>query len=69
MYSGMLCTHIGTEFLAADQVREAKVEVAYVPTAEMLADGFTKSLSKPAHHHFCRTIGVVKATLTRRPGV
>jgi hypothetical protein len=60
-------THIGTKFfLAADLVREGKVEVAYVPTAEMLADGFTKPLPKLAHQHFCRTIGLVGATLTSR---
>jgi hypothetical protein len=63
-------TNIGTKFfLAEDQVREGRVEVAYVSTAEMLADGFTKPLPKPAHQHFCRTIGLVGATLTRRAGV
>jgi hypothetical protein len=63
-------THIGTKFfLAADQVRDGKVEVAYVPTAEMLADGFTKPLPKPAHQHFCRMIGLVGETLKTHSSV
>jgi len=63
-------THISTKFfLAADQVQEGKVEVAYVSTAEMLADGFTKPLLKPTHQHFCRMIGHVGVTLTTHSGV
>ena len=36
----------------------------YVPTARMLADGFTKALSKPADQKLCRAMGLVGSILT-----
>jgi hypothetical protein len=34
--------------LAADRARDGEIDLSYIPTAEMLADCFTKQLPKPA---------------------
>ena len=43
-------------------IREAllmrQIEIAYVPTKEMPADGLTKALPAPAFRKFCRMIGM-----------
>jgi len=46
---GTAVAHIATRYyLAADMARDGEIDLSYVPTAEMLADYFTKRLPKPA---------------------
>ena len=42
-----------------DKVLEGFLELHYVPTAEQLADVFTKSLSSPQHNHLLSKLGLV----------
>jgi len=49
IYRGTAVAHIATKYyLAADMARDGEIDLSYVPTAEMLADCFTKPLPKPA---------------------
>jgi hypothetical protein len=60
IYRGTEVGHIATKFyLAADLVQEGYVDLVQVPTAEMLADGFTKPFALPAHRSFCARLGLV----------
>jgi transposase InsO family protein len=60
IYRGTEVAHIATKFyLAADLVQEGYVDLVQVPTAEMLADGFTKPFALPAHRSFCTRLGLV----------
>jgi hypothetical protein len=49
VYCGTVVAHIATEYyLAADMARDREMDLGNVPTAEMLADCFTKPLLMPA---------------------
>jgi hypothetical protein len=41
------------------EVQAKKIQVEWIPTAEMPADGFTKPLSRQKHEHFVRLINMV----------
>jgi hypothetical protein len=45
------CTLIST-------MRVRLVDLEYVKTGDMLADGLTKALALPAHREFCKTLEV-----------
>jgi hypothetical protein len=48
IYCGTAVAHIVTKYyLAADMARDGEIDFSYGPTAEMLADCFTKPLPKP----------------------
>jgi hypothetical protein len=52
--------HIATKYhLAADMVRDGEVELEYIPSDQMLADGFTKGLPKPSFLKLCCLMGLV----------
>lgn len=40
-------------------VQNGDLKVAYLPTAEMIADGMTKILPPQKHHHFLKQLGLV----------
>jgi len=46
-------------YLAADMARDGEMDLSYLPTAEMLADCFTKPLPKPAFLKQCAAMGMV----------
>lgn len=51
--------HIDIQFhFTRSLVKEGKIVVDYVPTAEMLADLLTKSLPRPRHTLLCKSIGI-----------
>jgi hypothetical protein len=39
--------------------REGEIDLSYIPTAEMLADCFTKPLPKPAFLKQCAAMGMI----------
>jgi hypothetical protein len=48
IYCGNAVAHIATKYYpAADMARDEVIDLSYVPTAEILADCFTKPLPKP----------------------
>jgi len=60
IYRGTAVAHIATKyFLAADMARDGEIDLSYVPTAEMLADCFTKPLPKPAFLKQCAAMGMI----------
>jgi len=60
IYRGTAVAHIATKYyLAADMARDGEMDLSYVPTAEMLADCFTKPLPKPAFLRQCAAMGMI----------
>jgi hypothetical protein len=60
IYRRAAVAHIATEYsLAADMARDGHIDLSYVPTAEMLADCFTKPLPKPAFLKQCAAMGMI----------
>jgi len=60
IYRGIGVAHFATKYyLAADMARAGEINLSYVPTAEMLADCFTKSLPKPAFWKQCAGMGMI----------
>jgi len=60
IYRGTAVAHIATKYyLAADMARDGEIDLSYVPTAEMLADCFTKPLPKPAFLKQCAAMGII----------
>jgi len=60
IYRGTAVAHIATKYyLAADMARDGEIDLSYVPTAEMLADCFTKPLPKPAFLKQCAAMGMI----------
>jgi len=60
IYCGTAVAHIATKYhLAADMARDGEIDLSYVPTAEMLADCFTKPLPNPAFLTQCSAIGMI----------
>jgi len=58
--SGPAVAHIATTYyLAADLGRDGEIDSSYVPTAEMLADCFTKPLPQPAFLKQCAEMGSI----------
>jgi hypothetical protein len=52
--------HIATKYyLAADMARDGEIDLSYLPTAEMLADCFTKPLPKPPFLKQCAVMGMI----------
>jgi hypothetical protein len=59
IYHGTAVAHIATKYyLAADMARDGEIELSYIPTAETLADCFTKPLPKPAWLKLCAAMGL-----------
>jgi hypothetical protein len=73
IYRGTAVEHIATKYyLAADMARDGEIDLSYVPTAEMLADCFTKPLPKPAILKQCAAMGMIGnglGTLGIGPGI
>jgi hypothetical protein len=60
IYRGTAVAHIATKYyLAADMDRDGEIDLSYVPSAEMLADCFTKPLPKPAFLKHCAVMGMI----------
>jgi len=60
IYRGTAVAHIVTKYyLAADMARDGEIDLSYVPTAEMLADCFTKPLPKLAFLKQCAAMGMI----------
>jgi len=60
IYRGTAVAHIATMYyLAADMARDGEIDLSYVPTAEMLADCFTKPLPKTAFLKQCAAMGMI----------
>jgi len=60
IYRGTAVAHIVTKYyLAADMARDGEIDLSYIPTAEMLADCFTKPLLKPAFLKQCAAMGII----------
>ena len=57
-YSGTAVAHSATKYyLAADMARDGEIHLSYMPTAEMLADCFTKSPPQPPFLKQCAAMG------------
>jgi len=62
--------HIATKYyLAADMARDREIDLSYVPTAEMLADCFTKPLPKSAFLKQCAAMGMIRIGLGNGLGI
>jgi hypothetical protein len=60
IYPGSAVAHISNKYyLAADMARDGEIHMSFVPTAEMLADCFTKPLPKPAFWKQCAVMGMI----------
>ena len=60
IYRGTAVAHIETKYvLAADMASDGEIDLSYVPTAEMLANCFTKPLPKPAFLKQCAAMGII----------
>ena len=60
IYHGTAVAHIATKYnLAADVPRNGEIDLSYVPTAEMLADCFTKPMPKPTFWKQCAVMGMI----------
>jgi hypothetical protein len=60
IYRGTAVAHTATKYyLAADMARDGEIDLSYVPTAEMLADCFTKPLPKPDFLKQCAAMGMI----------
>jgi len=60
IYLGTAVAHIATKYyLAADMARDGEIDLSYIPTAEILADCFTKPLPKPAFLKQCAAMGMI----------
>ena len=60
IYRGTAVAHNVTKYyLAADMARDGEIDLSYVPTAEMLANCFTKPLPKPAFLKQCAAMGMI----------
>jgi hypothetical protein len=70
IYRGTEVAHIATKYyLAADMARDGKIDLSYVPTAEMLADCFTKPMPKPAFLKQCAEMGMIRIGLGNGLGI
>jgi len=68
IYRRTAVAHIATKYyLAADMARDGEINLSYVPTAEMLADCFTKPLLKPAFLKQCAAMGMIGIGLRNGP--
>jgi hypothetical protein len=66
IYCGTAVTHIVTKYhLAADMPRDREIDLNCVPTAEIIADCFTKPQQKPAFLKQCAEIGMIGNRLSR----
>jgi hypothetical protein len=53
--------HIAVRYhLVRQEVEEGRLQLAYIPTDRMPADGLTKALKTPAHMQFVRLLTLVK---------
>jgi len=53
--------HIGVDVhFVREKVENGKVEIKYVPTAEQVADVFTKGLSRDRFELLCKKLGLTK---------
>jgi hypothetical protein len=60
IYRGTAVAHIATKYyLVADMARDGEIDLSYLPTAEMLADCFTKPLRKPTFLKQCAAMGMI----------
>ena len=69
IYHGTAVAQIAMKYyLAADMAIDGEIDLSYIPTAEMLADCFTKPLPKPAFLKQCAAIGMIGIGLGNRLG-
>jgi hypothetical protein len=55
--------HVDIHHFWLRQVHEqGLIEVQWIPTDEMMADGFTKALEAQKHHKFVQQLGMVQKT-------
>src|SRR5437667_2397239 len=47
------------QFWLRQEVQEGRLQVQWIPTAEMPADGLTKALGRQSHENFIRMLGLV----------
>jgi len=67
---GTAVAHIVTKYYhAADMARDREIDLSYVPTAEMLANCFTKPLPKPAFLKQFAAIGMIVIGLGNGLGI
>ena len=60
IYCGTAVAHIATKYsLASHMARDGEIDLNYVPTAEMLADCFTKPLLKPDSLKQCTAMRMI----------
>ena len=60
IYRGTAVAHIATQYyLAADMATDGEIKLSYVPTAEMIADCFTKPLPKTAFLKQSAAMGMI----------
>jgi len=70
IYCGTEVAHIATKYyLAADMARDGEIDLSYVPTAEMLADYFTKPLPKLGFLTQCAAMGMIGIGLGNGLGI
>jgi hypothetical protein len=70
IYHGTAVAHIATKYyLAADIARDGEIDLSHIPTAEMLADYFTKPLPKPALLKQCAAMEMIGNGLENRLGI
>ncbi|MBW0469136.1 hypothetical protein O181_008851 [Austropuccinia psidii MF-1] len=52
--------HVDTIFhLTQEQIKKNKLQLSYIPSHRMPADGLTKALAKPAHLRFVTNLGLM----------
>jgi hypothetical protein len=60
IYRGTAVAHIATKYyVAADLASDREIKLSYVPTAEMLADCFTKPQLNPSFLKQCAAMGMI----------
>jgi hypothetical protein len=70
IYRRTAVTHIATKYNpAADMARDREMDLSYVPTADMLADCFTKPLPKPTVLTRCAAMGMIGIGLGNGLGI
>jgi hypothetical protein len=70
IYHGTAVAHIATKYyLAADIARDGEIDLSHIPTAEMLADYFTKPLPKPALLKQCAAMEMIGNGLENGLGI
>ena len=65
IYHGTAVAHIATKYsLTTDMATDPGIDLSYIPSAEMLANCFTKPLPKPACLKQCAGMGMIRTGLS-----